>query len=277
MDYLSLLTREPTEGSVDTSAVARRLFQSGTYAINSDLVEEVHKTLAEATNNDDFLTAENVIGDPDTGARVTPFPTLDLTLQTCTIKHPYVDESGKFLKGIQNAMAIPIKHILKEPSYANRLNNGASINSMRSQIKFGFDPITEVLKNCCASQVVMHSFLRSCLMTLYEKVKEWGSQQLEQDGQEMALYTMRKSGSGSDNTKAAASCSRCGRKSCKSDIVSFFIKGADEIQERVCISAINKLRASAPSTTKPPPEFLVKGVIGNNSASKRIKLDDAVF
>lgn len=294
MDYLTLLTRQPT----DTSVVARRLFQGGAYLTN--------KTLAEATNNDDFMTVENVIGDPDTGARVTPFQTLDVMLQTCTVKHPYVEESGKFLKGIQNAMAIPIKHILKEPPYANRVDNGAAINSMRSQIKFGFDPFTEVCKNCCACHSVMYSFFKSSLMTLREKVKEWGPQQLEQDGQEMALcniinimgqvcaivqeakhatvdpYTKRKGGSGSgsgssSNTKAAASCSRCEQKGCKSDIVSFFIKGADEIQERDCISAINKLRASAPSTTKPPPEFLVKDVIGNNSASKRIKLDDAVL
>lgn len=308
MDYLSLLTRQPTEGSAETAAVARRLFQTGLYT-NNEVVKKEQRTIAETININDLLTAENIIADPDTGVRITPFLTLKSILGACTINHPHVDNKGKLLKGIQNAMAIPTKHILKELSYASKLNNGVALISVQSQIKFGFDPITEVLKNCCASHVVMHSFLRSCLLTLYEKVKEWGPYQLEQGGQEMALcniinimgrinaimkearqatekpYTSLKTSTnrddynttGKNKSPSSSSCSRCGRKCCKSDIVSRFVKGVSDIQDQVCASAIDKLRAFMPSTTNPPPEFLIKDIKDTPSGNKRIKLDDPLL
>lgn len=51
------------------------------------------------------------------------------------------------------------------------------------------------------------------------------------------------------------------------------------MQDEICVSAIDKLRASAPSATKPPSECLIKDTPGGSSGSrnKRKKLDDAAL
>ena len=114
---------------------------------------------------------ENVIADLTTGDRISPLFTMKVILETCKIKHPTGDEDGTTLSDVQNAMAIPTSDIVVNPDLVREVRRGAADVAMRSQMRFGFDAVTEILKNCCASHTVIHSILKSALIALYEKKK----------------------------------------------------------------------------------------------------------
>ena len=191
MDYLTLLTTGT--GGASNKEAAQRLYESVSgkgFSVFSQSTSSVSKACKEITSivgKDDYLTLENVIADPE-GNRITPFVTMDVMLQTCSLKHPSVkDDNTSILFGVENAMAIPAEAIVETPALAKDIWDGTAESALQSQIRFGFNPVTELFKNCCTSHTIIHSVLRSALLTLYEKTKEWGSKHLEEQGQEMSL------------------------------------------------------------------------------------------
>ena len=192
MDYLSLLTNGGT-GGASNEETARKLYESVSgascpiFTQNKDIAIKTYKKITSIVGKDDYLTLENVIADPD-GNRISPLLTMRVMLQSCSFKHPSVkDDDASTLSGVENAMAIPTDAIVETPASAKDVGNGTAEIALRSQIRFGFDPVTEILKNCCMSHTVIHSLLKGMLLSLYEKTKEWGSEQLEKQGQEMSL------------------------------------------------------------------------------------------
>nr|GBG35621.1 wsv131-like protein [Sesarmops intermedium nimavirus] len=269
MDYLSLLA----EGYGNNKEAATELFKNSVPAFTRDEKNIVNEVLKDITNGvtgkDDYLTTENVIADPTTKRRITSFLTMNAVLQSCEIKHPTVNSTT--LSDIQNAMAIPTSDIVVlSPEHVTNNIVVTADSAMRSQMRFGFDAVTEILKNCCASHTVIHSILKSALMTLYEKVKEWGPQQLETPGQEMALCTILQSlgkireivkeAKKSTTRKIVKSNSSCGRCKAKghgsSTIITPFI---NRVNAKYDDSTSSAMRAIDSQNYNLPPEFLVRG------------------
>ena len=265
---MSLLA-EGYDGS-NNEEVARKLYNDlpggdfKCFTYKKNVVNKAFKEITSVTGKDDYLTLENVIADPTTGNRLSPLLTMKVIFETCEIKCPTVN--GTTLSNIQNAMAIPTSDIVVLPD-CTKEGHGAIYSAMHSQMHFGFDAVTEILKNCCASHTVIHSILKGALLTLYEKVKEWGSQQLETPGQEMALCTVlelmgkiceivkeAKESTTRKTSKSNSSCGRCKTKGHESSpiIIPF-------------INRVNARYADSISSAQlcqhynPPPEFLVKG------------------
>nr|BDT63471.1 MAG: wsv131-like protein [Sesarmops intermedium nimavirus] len=158
MDYLSLLA----EGYGNNKEAATELFKNSVPAFTRDEKNIVNEVLKDITNGvtgkDDYLTTENVIADPTTKRRITSFLTMNAVLQSCEIKHPTVNSTT--LSDIQNAMAIPTSDIVVlSPEHVTNNIVVTADSAMRSQMRFGFDAVTEILKNCCASHTVIHSIL----------------------------------------------------------------------------------------------------------------------
>lgn len=270
MDYLSLLT---TDGGGNNEEAARKLYNGvpgDKFTVFTNVANKGFKEITSVTGKDDYLTMENVITDPSTGDRISPLLTMKTVLRFCKIKHPTVDEDGTTLADIQNAMAIPTGDIVVSPDSVKEVGNGAADSAMRSQMRFGFDVVTEILKNCCASHTVIHSILKSALRTLYEKVKEWGSQQLETSGQEMALCTIlelmgkiceivkeAKESTRRQNVPSNSSCGRCKTKGHRSStIIAPFI---NRVNARYDDRTFSAMRAIDSQNYNLPPEFMVKG------------------
>nr|BDT63512.1 MAG: wsv131-like protein [Pasiphaea japonica whispovirus] len=285
MDYLSILSQEGTD--ISKNNAVRRMYDNsvGSYVKNGLInADQEYKNIVDITQTQDYLTVENIIGDPDTGERVSPFLFFDIILQSINIKHPSVlNDKQKVLKDIIYAMAVPAIDNLSLPNYGGSLGKD-TLDSFRSQLKFGFDPLTEVLKNCCASQTVMHSFLKSNLLTLYEKVKKWASVNLEKDGQEIALCktiqvigqictiieaakeaTSTTSTTFSFNSEKINGCNGCTKKTCKDGgIVAPFLKHVNSNDNHNSAQA-----AAALQVPKVPSEFITKSSV----PFKRQKLD----
>lgn len=287
MDYLSLLTEGYGGGTNEETA--KELYNGvlgdelTVFTYNKNVANKTFKEITSVTGKDDYLTIENVIADPTTGDRISALLAMNVILKSCKIKHPIVDESGTTLSEVQNAMAIPTSDIVVSHNSITNVGHGAADSAMRSQMRFGFDVVTEILKNCCASHIVIHSILKSGLMTLYEKVKEWGPQQLEAPGQEMALCTILelmgkicevvKEAKESTTRKTVKSNSSCGRCKAKghgsSTIVTPFVNRVNARYDDCTSSAV---RAIDSQNYNPPPEFLVKG--GRKARNPRLLLTD---
>nr|BDT62702.1 MAG: wsv131-like protein [Metapenaeus ensis nimavirus] len=193
MSCLTLLTAEEEDSNFDGGErAAKRLYEK--FAANGDVIftsnrnitKKAYGALAGVTEKDDYITLENVIADGE-GKRITSLLTMDLLLESCNLRQPKVDAETNVLSGLECAMAVPTNDIVLAPQSVSAVLNGAAELAMRDQMRFGFDPITEILKNCCASHTIMHSFLKSALLALYERIRNWGPSQLETHGQEMAL------------------------------------------------------------------------------------------
>lgn len=271
MDYLSLLRKGYGGGGINEEVVKELLKDRGTVhwnhkvnkayeeIIRNHKVNNAFEEIISVTGKDDLLTMENIIADPTSGERVSPFLFIQVLLGCCNnIKHPTVNKEGTVLSDVQNAMAIPAGDIIVVPKAA------------RKQMSFGFDAVTEILKNCCASHTVIHSILKSALMTLQEKIKEWGPQQLETPGQEMALCRIlelmgkiceiakeARESTKRKNIKSNSSCERCKTKGHgSSTIITPFINRVNARYDDYTSSA---MRAINSENYNLPPEFLVKG------------------
>ena len=283
MDYLSLLTK--TYGGDNNKEAARKLYHNGVlgdestiFSHDKNIINKAFKEITSVTGKYDYLTMENVIANPITGDRISSLLTMKIMLEFCEIKHPVVDESGTTLSDVQNAMAIPTSDIVVSPDFVKEVGHGVADSAMRSQMRFGFDVVSEILKNCCASHTVIHSILKGALMTLYEKVKEWGPQQLEKPGQEMTLCTTlelmgkiceiakeAKESTTKKSVKTNSSCGRCKVKEHESStIITPFVNRINtRYEDNASMCAIKSQNYTL------PPEFLVKG--GRKS---RLSIDD---
>lgn len=256
---------------------AQRLYESVTsarfpvFTQNKDVTKKVFKEITPVIEKDDYLTIENIIADPD-GKRISSLLALDVTLQACSLKHPLVkDENTTTLFGVENAMAIPIDNIVEVPFSEKDLEV-----ALRNQIRFGFDPVTEILKNCCTSHTVIHSVLRGALQTLYDKTMEWGMKQLEERGQEMSLCAVlnavsevgaivkeAKEATGRMHVRLKKEISRnvhCKDRGCQSGghIIQPFLNSTNAKYEDVT-AATTQATIQSNSCCDLPCEFLVKG------------------
>ncbi|ALN66327.1 wsv131 [White spot syndrome virus] len=269
---------------------ARRIFQTygSFYNNNQTVAEEDYKRLVGVTETDDLLTPENVVGNLDTGERVTPFLSLDVMLSTCDLKHPSSTD-GNVLKNIHFSESIPANDIISFPSSDTEELNKDLLDSVRNQIKFGFDPITETLKNCITTQTLLHSFLKSSLLTLQEKFNEWGSIQLEKGGQEMALCASlkimgqisalietAKEASMDNKKKNNNACANCRDSKCSASLVTLFNKTIDEKYVKQNSSSASALLANTftAGANKPPKEFITKDNAHGNSDTNYTAMSD---
>lgn len=241
-------------------------YRSTIFTLDKESTREASRQFSElkTTGRDDYITMENVIADPN-GKRISSLLTMRVILETCNIKHPSVD--GAALSGLENAMAVPPDFIIESPDVVLAMGDGALDQAVRSQLRFGFDPATEILKNCSASHTVIHSFLKGVLQTLYEKIKAWGSRQLETAGQEMALCKAleicdaicqvieeAKQATCNNNRAVVAggACGLCkGKGHGRSSIVTPFIRSVDERYKQT--SQASSWHGGVPA------EFLVRG------------------
>ena len=285
MSYRSLLKEDYSIGGSNKEA-AKKLFDSllgKEYAayVNIERNASEFKDVTRETVKDDYLTMENLIADPNTGKPISSVLSMKTIINQCQKLHPTVDADGTKLSNIQRAMAIPTNDIIESSEEVKKVGDGKAELFMRNQMLFGFDAVTEILKNCCASHTVIHSILKGALMVLYDKIKEWGPQQLETPGQEMTLCTtieciqkicdLVKEAKESTTRKITKSnLSRCGRCKAKghgtSTIITPFIDLVNARYDDSTSSAIDVQNYNL------PPEFLVKG--GKQSRYPRLTIDD---
>lgn len=287
MDYSSLLA-DPSLVSDDNERASRKLYdsvagyESTIFTSNMESTRNAARLLfpdAKATGANDYITMENIIADPN-GQRISSLLTMNVALKKCTLKQPRVDADGSTLSDLDTAAALPPDYVVESPDDVLATGDGSVDEVVRSQLRFGFDPATEILKNCSAMHTVIHSFLRSALQILYEKVKEWGSVQLEKPGQEMALckvieicdticeaIKLAKDATSCNERveqellgKNGGSCGMCKRKGHgSSTIVAPFIKCVNDRYSISTQRASDRIVRAANSNGGVPEEFLVRG------------------
>nr|BDT62974.1 MAG: wsv131-like protein [Trachysalambria curvirostris nimavirus] len=278
MSCLSLLTSQDND-----EETARKLYNSFAnneryellFTSGRDVTELFCGDKVDILDKDGYLTIENVIADNE-GSRLSFVGPMNMLIDTCSLRQPTVDKNAKVLSNLQNAMAVPTDKIIDYyPNPANNFLGEEAVKAIRDQMRFGFDPVTEILKNCCASHTVIYSFLKSALDMLYKKTRDWGSRQLETPGQEIALCAALQivgriceiineanqatayGGSVAVSGKSSpTACSRCkSKRHSSSPIVQPFIDEIDKRYEKITTGAIDDKKYVSAA----PVEFLVKG------------------
>lgn len=173
----------------------------------------------DVRTEDEFVTVENIIGDTHTGKRISIILALQLFIKSIEIDHPKVieiqkkhyhnhcnsildgtytendqtDQQNKLLlmHGLEKANAAHFQALIEKTSSDKGIKASTEWqNVMRTLMKFGFEPISEILKNCSAAHTLIYSVLASLLKTLRLKITErWSRDVLSNRfvGNEMAL------------------------------------------------------------------------------------------
>ena len=252
----------------------------------------------------DYITSENIVSDPKTNNKVSSINHLNLYTSTTfkDIIHYLNNQSSNtgYIRNVHKTVtSAPADRVFSNVS----LTDGKTVanvdpklgNLASSSLKFGFEPLTEVMKNCCSCLVILHSFLRSILLVLSGRIDTWASSKLHSGtskGQEIAFYnalsicakvktlietarvatemsigttgpTNEREGSGQGKTKGCV----CGKKTCAANaLVGTMARDVKTHDENIG----NAFPVARERRSRVPPEFVTRPGGGN---TKRI-IDD---